>query len=311
MTQQNNALNVFNKVMATTDGRDKVVRTIQFGMRFFSWVCDVHGYDPTYAQHIEAYMLDARRLFRIMKEFDAIEKLKILIKSPSNGRQIFKFLAGVQQIGLCGLYFSNHALLASKLRILQRDHSIFRKSFGICFSIALLAGLLQDIGRLYIIRKLRWALNERKICNCKCGCSFAIGDNGREQQLPSDSGTARGGGGGGAVSAVAQVGGGGGGGGESLDCGCGVGGAGAAKRDRAALDRFQVEVAASLARNALDQVVAVNAALGAGATLHRGAVGAAGVVTSAIQLWQMARSHGPGARPLGERVAVELFRLSE
>jgi hypothetical protein len=251
-------LTVINKVMATTDGRDKAVRTCQFAMRFLTWLLPIIGYDPVAAQHTEAYILDARRLFRIMKEFDSLEKVYNLLKTPSEGRLVFKILAGIQQMGLCGLYLSNHALLASKLRIIQCDHSIFRQIFGGCFSVALAAGLLQDIARLYLVGKLRRALLARSKHHDPGGADAA--HTARSKQL-------------------------------------------------AQLAQYRREILLNLLRNAIDQIVAANVLRGA--TLHKGAVGAAGVLTSLIQLWQLSHNFVPGARPLGERMAVELLQLCE
>jgi hypothetical protein len=252
-------LSVINKVMATTDGRDKAVRTCQFAMRFLTWLLPIFGYDPIAAQHTEAYILDARRLFRIMKEFDSLEKMYNLLKSPSQGRLVFKFLAGIQQLGLCGLYLSNHALLASKLRIIQCNHSFFRQIFGGCFSVALAAGLLQDVARLYLVGKLRRALLSKPQPH-EPGGPEAAHHTARSKQLEQ-------------------------------------------------LAQFRREILLNLLRNVIDQVVAANVLRGA--TLHKGAVGAAGMLTSLIQLWQLAHNFVPGARPLGERMAVEQLKLCE
>ena len=166
-----------NKIMATTEGRDKAVRAFQFAMRFLTWYLPRYGYDATFALHIEAYILDARRLFRILKEFDAFEKIQNLIKSRAEGRQILKVLGCMQQMGLCGLYLSNHALLAAKLRIVSYDHAVFRKIYGYCFSVSLLAGMLQDLARLYLVRKLRQTMHMRpRIATQECSAKAPVGE---------------------------------------------------------------------------------------------------------------------------------------
>jgi hypothetical protein len=192
-----------------------------------------------------------------MKEFDSLEKMFNLLKSPSEGRLVFKFLAGIQQLGLCGLYLSNHALLASKLRIIQCNHAVFRQIFGGCFSVALAAGLLQDLARLYLVGKLRRALLAR-----------------HQRHTPGTD-----------ASHAARA------------------------NQLAQLNQFRREILLNLLRNAIDQVVAANVLRGA--TLHKGAVGAAGMLTSLIQLWQLSNNFVPGAKPLGERMAVEQLQLCD
>lgn len=240
----------------------------QFGMRFLTWYLPICGQDATLALHIEAYILDARRLFRLLKEFDSFEKITTILRSPAEGRQTLRVLSCIQQIGLCGLYLSNHALLAAKLRLLRCDHSVFRTIFGYCFSVSLLAGLLQDLARLYLVAKLRQATLRRPheaAHGAKPPAAAALGS--AKDPHPQ-------------VRARAD--------------------------DLARLAGFQREILANLLRNLLDQAIALNVIHGA--ALHKGAVGAAGVATSLLQLWQLARGHAPGARPLGERMAVELFR---
>jgi peroxin-11B len=253
MSARNPWINTLNKLMATTDGRDKVVRMVQFGMRFLTWYLPVCGQDPAWALHIEAYVLDARRLFRLLKEFDSFEKISNLLASPAEGRQTLKFLSFIQQIGLCGLYLSNHALLAAKLRVLRYDHSVFRTIFGYCFSIALLAGLLQDLARLYLLSKLRQAITARPHTIKQP----SLTNSGTNPDAPAHTAA-----------------------------------------DLARLSAFRLEITVNLLRNLLDQAVAINVVRGA--TLHKGAVGAAGVATSLIQV----RQRPPHSNAFGRHAAA-------
>ena len=81
------------------------------------------------------------------------------------------------------------------------------------------------------------------------------------------------------------------------------------EQQRQSLLAFRKEALISLAKHALDHVVAVMLIRGAaGIPWNNLVVGSAGTATSLIQLWQLHKTSSTSV-PLADRLAVERFRL--
>lgn len=244
-----------NKVLSATAAKDRVIRLIQYLMKFLTHTMSIAG--ATKARNVELFLIDARkvfRLFRFLENFISLYKIFRARCSVQDRRRTFPLLKSlqlIQQGGLFSFFISDHVLLLSKLSIIPYDPVFLRQVFGGMWLVSCVSGAGADIIRLNDLYS--HDINKKVNLNEELVLSVGLAEDERH----------------------------------------------AAK----------VENAMDLVLNLLNGFVAVNLSK-KDMPYNRGVVGACGMITSGIQLWQIYQTHMLG-RELGARLQVPIEEISD
>jgi len=151
-----------NKILGTADGKDKLLRLVQFIMKFLS------GYlgdtvDRAKALRMEDALATGRKLFRFMRALESLVKIQLVLgklvsrqegDGGSSNQLLLPCCELVQQGGLLSFWLVDHFFLLSKLSIVPIDQNIMRSYFGGTFTVACVGGLAGNVTRLHQINSL-------------------------------------------------------------------------------------------------------------------------------------------------------------
>ncbi|KAL7007726.1 Peroxisomal membrane protein PMP27 [Cystobasidiomycetes sp. EMM_F5] len=139
------------KVAATTVGRDKVYRSVQYGARFLAWYYAQRGFSKgSVAQMsaIKSALGSARKVMRIGKP---AEHLQAAVKAAAIGDPILKLLAIVRQLGYAVYLFNDQFLWfhAMRIKVYSKDrYEVINRQAARFWAIGIAASILSGIYKL-------------------------------------------------------------------------------------------------------------------------------------------------------------------
>lgn len=263
-----------NKVLAHTAAKDRLVRLIQYLMKFLTFSLSL-PVAAAKARTMELLLIDARKVFRFFRFMESFVNMQRLftslqqqrtryITSQNNDAEVsqvpLKLLQLIQQSSLFAFFLSDHALLLSKLSITSHDPIFLRQLFGGVWLVSCLSGVGADVLRLHSLHKtcrqeeggLSSSVIDKETSIPACiphpqDHLFSLSDS-MNQSSAQDLWIEE-------------------------------------KRQEA-----QLENRMDLILNSLNAFIALNLTK-KDMPYHRGVVGGCGIITSSIQLWQLTRNH--------------------
>jgi hypothetical protein len=246
-----------NKVLSLTSSKDRVIRMIQYLMKFLTFSMSIGG--AAKARKVELLLIDARKVFRFLRFLESFANFQKIWVSNKRTSLPLRALQLVQHGSLFAFFLSDHALLLSKLSITSHDPVWLRQVFGGVWLTSCISGAGADLLRL---RQLRTAPYSgcanaalRDVTDSKCEIIYE-GVVGGESRISEGQHS------------------------EDRD----------RDRERRGWERARLENGMDLVLNVLNAYVALNLSK-KDMPHHRGVVGACGMLTSGIQLWQILRNY--------------------
>jgi len=145
------------KFLDTHNGRDKVVRTIQYGSRFLTWYLAKHSYSDASKKFVglENASSMARKLFRLAK---SIAHFQTALKTVSEENDVLvKITVVIQQLSLGLWLLYDHVIWAGKLNLIKSDRMpTYTRRANIFWLIAMLMGIVKS---LYLAQQNQMAIS--------------------------------------------------------------------------------------------------------------------------------------------------------
>jgi hypothetical protein len=299
---QASPLSILNGVLRTTEGKDRLLRFLQYLSKFLGRMLPLAA--GWKARQLELVILNGRKLFRLLRFLENFSHIRALLANTSHpyASPLLKVLQVLQQASLASFFLVDHTLFFSNNALLPFDSNILKRFFGGTWCAANVAGLAANVMRLHHLNRALSSPKLGLVSGSKSAFSptvrsptssssaaasplpasspFSVDSTARSNStfsspLPNsfpDISTPRR-----LLSTPSSA-------------------AAAVQMLRAA----QVEACLDGLRSMLDIPVAANLALGG--VYNNGVMGALGMVTSSLQLYQLYCSHTTSV-PLGQRLA--------
>lgn len=302
-----------NKVLSHTAAKDRLVRLIQYLMKFLTFSLSL-PIAASKARAMELLLIDARKVFRFFRFMESFVKMQKLftslqrtscIKSARNGtlteqdHQVpLQLCQLIKQSSLFAFFITDHALLLSKLSITNHDPIFLRQVFGGVWLMSCLSGVGADVIRLKNLYGVCVAHEDKEspFYLIDTETDTDIADIPVHAPYPLDH----------HMSSFS----------DSINNNKNNNVSSAEDQDSLLNENIQLaklENSMDLILNGLNAFIALNLTK-KDMPFHRGVVGACGIITSSIQLWQISRNHlhclscngsGSGSgRDLEERLEV-------
>jgi nitrate reductase NapAB chaperone NapD len=161
-------LQTINGVLSQADGKDKLLRLVQFTMRFLSWSLRGQSSSVAACMRMEEALVNGRKLFRILRSLECLAKAQVLVqKMMKSKRGLLTSLELVQQGGFFSFFLVDHFFLLSKLRIITLDQQLIKQYFGGTFLVGCLGGVGANITRLCELQDVEAASSDDHVVSEK------------------------------------------------------------------------------------------------------------------------------------------------
>ncbi|CEG68928.1 Peroxisomal membrane protein PMP27 [Rhizopus azygosporus] len=145
-------VDAFNRYMATTVGREKLCRFVQYFARFYAYYLFRNGAPKETIQRwadLKTHLGNGRKFFRLFKP---VEFAQVGVKSLGLSDEVLRYTAVLKQAGMFFYYMSEALVLANSINFYKPSNIKQITEFGQrCWLIALAASLLSG---LYKFRQL-------------------------------------------------------------------------------------------------------------------------------------------------------------
>jgi len=137
------------KYLETHNGRDKIVRTIQYGSRFLSWYLSQHNAADSAKKLkvLEDSSSMSRKVFRLAKSLQHFQSAGKTFLAESDG--VIKITTVVQQLALALWLLYDHVIWAGKLGLVKTDKMpTYARRANIFWLVAMLMGIVKSLYQL-------------------------------------------------------------------------------------------------------------------------------------------------------------------
>jgi len=144
------------KFLETHNGRDKVVRTIQYFSRFFAWYLLVNNKPEGHKiiAGLEAHSSMSRKIFRLLKSVAFVQSASKVAVEETDA--VVKVTTVVQHLALAVWLIYDHIIWATKLGLMQSDVAKHNKKANISWLISMIAGALKSA---YLLQQTQQKIN--------------------------------------------------------------------------------------------------------------------------------------------------------
>jgi len=144
------------KFLETHNGRDKVVRLIQYWSRFFSWYLLVNNKPDAHKliANLEAHASMSRKIFRLLKSVAFLQSASKVAVEETDA--VVKVTTVVQHLGLAIWLIYDHIIWAGKLGLVQTDLVGHNRKANIFWLISMVAGAIKSA---YLLQQTQQKMN--------------------------------------------------------------------------------------------------------------------------------------------------------
>ncbi|KAK9896989.1 peroxisomal biogenesis factor 11 [Cystobasidium minutum MCA 4210] len=143
------------KVAATTVGRDKVYRSVQYAARFLAWYYAKSGYSKEAISQMSAIKSALATTRKVMRLGKPIEHLQAALKAQSIADPILKFTAIIRQLGYAAYLANDHLVWAhsAKIKIFAKDKAArIGRNANRAWAIGIAASIVSGLYKLQSIQ---------------------------------------------------------------------------------------------------------------------------------------------------------------
>ncbi|XP_002741558.1 uncharacterized protein LOC100375007 [Saccoglossus kowalevskii] len=145
----------FIKFTSYTDGRDKLYRTAQYTSRWLIWYWNTTGVVPKELhiriQNLEAALTMSRKLFRMAKTLDFLQKIADAMYITDDILKIFQILG---MTGKAAWLVADHVIWFTKIKVIKADLLMWSKISAWTWFLGILALVLRDLRKLHNLIEL-------------------------------------------------------------------------------------------------------------------------------------------------------------
>jgi len=144
------------KVAATTVGRDKVYRSVQYAARFLAWYYAKQGYSKEAVAQMSAIKSALGTTRKVMRLGKPMEHLQSAIKAQSIADPILKFTAIVRQLGYAAYLVNDHLSWAhsAKIKVFSKDQAArIGRNANRAWAIGIASSIISGLYKLQAIQQ--------------------------------------------------------------------------------------------------------------------------------------------------------------